>query len=292
MDNKIILITGASSGIGKETALTLAKQGHTVIIHGRDAEKTKAVFDEILQKTGNKNLDMMTADLSLTSEVGSFADKVKAKYERIDVLINNAGGQFGTKREVTAEGHEKTMAINLLAPFLLTYLLLDTLAKSPAARVVTVSSESYRMGGEPNINDIELRNSYTMGRAYGLSKRYVFWIMRRFVEEAKRLGIANITFNTAEPGSTKTDLARISGQGLMFKIILLLWKPMEWSIDKAAATSIYLATSQEVEGVTGKFYGNCKEKDIKPKYISIYGEKAIWDYCMAACKRFIGEETI
>lgn len=287
MDSKVILITGASGGIGKETALTLAKQGHTVIIHGRNIEKTKATLAEIKKKSGNKNLDMLTADLSLMSEVELFAKKIKAKYDRIDVLINNAGGQFGSKREETTEGHEKTMAINLLAPFLLTNLLLDVMKNSPSARVVTVSSESYRQGGKPVLDDIELKDNYSFTRAYGLSKLYVFWIMRYFVKEGKKQGIKNVTFNTVEPGSAMTDLARVSMQTTLMKILGVLWLPMMWSIQKAAATSIYLATSSEVEGVTGKFYGNCKEKVIKNKFISTDGEQEVWDYCMKICEPYM-----
>jgi NAD(P)-dependent dehydrogenase (short-subunit alcohol dehydrogenase family) len=287
MQNKIILITGASGGIGKETAFSLAKQGHTVIVHGRNTEKTKSAFEEIQRKTNNKNLDVMTADLSLMLEVKDFAEKVKAKYNRIDVLINNAGGQFGSKREVTKEGHEKTMAINLLAPFLLTHLLLDALAKSPSARVVTVSSESYRMGGKPCLNDVELQDNYSLGRAYGLSKLYVIWVMRRFAEETEKRGLSNITFNSLEPGSANTELGRISTQNLMTKLIYFLWQPMMWSVEKAAATSIYLATSGEVEGVTGKFFGDCKEKVMKQKFVSKEGEQFIWNYCMKICAPYL-----
>lgn len=288
MNKKIILVTGASSGIGKETALTLAKQGHTVIIHGRNAEKTKAVFMEIQKETKNKNLDMMVADLSLMSEVKDFAEKIKAKYNRLDVLINNAGAQFGKIREVTDEGHEKTMATNLFAPFLLTHLLLDALKNSPSARVVTVSSESYRQGGKPFLHDIELKDNYAFMRVYGLSKLYVFWIMRYFVKEAERQGITNITFNTVEPGSSMTDLARVSKELTLMKVLGVLWLPMMQSVQKAAATSIYMATANEVEGVTGKFYGNLKEKNIKPKFISQDGEQTIWDYCMKVCAPYIG----
>ena len=114
MDKKIILVTGASSGIGRATALELAPQGHTLIIHGRDAKKTKEVCDEIIATTGNNSVEMLTADLSLMTEVKAFADKVAQKYDHLDVLINNAGGQFGETREMTKEGHEKTFAINTL----------------------------------------------------------------------------------------------------------------------------------------------------------------------------------
>lgn len=287
MDSKIILVTGASTGIGKVTACAHAKQGHTVILHGRNVEKTKAAYDEIKKGTGHKNLDMITADLSLLSEVKKFADGVKSKYDRIDVLINNAGGQFGGKREETSEGHEKTMAINLFAPFLLTYLLLDLLQNSPSARVVTVSSESYRQGGKPILSDIELNENYTMGRAYGLSKLYVYWVMQKFAQKVKDDGITNVTFNTVEPGSANTELGRVSTQDTMMKIIYYLWQPMMWSVEKAAATSIYMATSNDVEGVTGKFYGKSKEKVIKAKFRSEDGEKVIWDYCMKVCKPYL-----
>ena len=287
MDKKIILVTGASSGIGKVTALALAKQGHTVIIHGRDTEKTKRVFDEIKRETGNDTLDMITADLSLMGEVRKFAGKIKTKYNHLDVLINNAGGQFGSTREETGEGHEKTMAINVFSPFLLTYLLLGSLRKSTSARVVTVASESYRQGGKPFLEDIELKDNYSFTRAYGLSKLYVYWIMQQFVRLAKDKDIKNITFNTVESGSARTELARVSMKETMMKIIGFLWLPMMWSVEKAAATSIYMAASKDVEGVTGKFYGNCKKKNIKPKFRSEHGEKAVWDYCMKVCGEYL-----
>ncbi|WP_310603408.1 SDR family NAD(P)-dependent oxidoreductase [Anaerosporobacter sp.] len=283
---KIILVTGASSGIGKVTALALAKQGHTVILHGRNPEKTKKAFNEIKKESNNSNLDMITADLSLLSEVRKFADAIKTKYDHLDVLINNAGGQFGSVREETSEGHEKTMAINLLSPFLLTHLLLDLLHKSPSARVVTVSSESYRQGGKPFLGDIELKENYSMAKAYGLSKLYIYWIMLQFVKQTKDK-FHNITFNTVEPGSANTELGRISTQEKMMKIIYYLWQPMMWSIEKAAATSIYMATSNEVEGITGKFYGKSKEKNIKSKFRSEADEKAVWDYCMKVCEPYM-----
>ncbi|MDR2252359.1 MAG: SDR family NAD(P)-dependent oxidoreductase [Bifidobacteriaceae bacterium] len=287
MSNKIILVTGASGGIGKETALALARLGHHVIVHGRDAEKTQAAQGEIRKATGSASLDMLTADLSLMSEVKHFSDELKARYDVIDVLINNAGAQFGTKREVTAEGHEKTMAINLFAPFLLTHLMLDPLRASTAGRVVTVSSESYKMGGKPDLSDIELRDNYSMGRAYGFSKLYVIWIMRRFAEEARALGASNVTFNSLEPGSAATDLGRVSTQSPMTRLMYFLWKPMMWSLQKAAATSVYLATSEEVASVTGGFFGNCQEKAVRPALLSPEGEQVVWNYCAEVCADYL-----
>ena len=287
MDKKIILITGASSGIGRQTAMELAKQGHQLIIHGQDPEKTKGVFEEIIKETGNKDIEMFAADFSLMAEVKSFSEKIKEKYDHLDVLINNAGAQFGGTREETSEGHEKTIAINTLAPFLLTNLLMDLLKKSTSARIVTVSSESYRQGGTPNWDDIEMVHDYSLTRSYGLSKRFVWWLMREFSERLKKNGIKNVTVNTCEPGSAVTGLQRVSGQGTMMKIVMFLWKPFVWSVEKAAATSIYLATSEDVEGISGKFYGDCKEKDIKSKWISDEGQKKIWDYCAKACKPYL-----
>lgn len=281
---KTILITGASSGIGRETALALAKQGHKVIIHGRNAERTQAVYDELVHIAGTKNVDQYIADLSLKSEVKIFTDKIKKHYNTLDVLINNAGGQFGKVREITSEGHEKTMAINVIAPFLLTYNLLHILKNSDSARVVTVSSASYSMSGKAPLNDIELEHNYTMAKAYAYSKRYIIWIMKYFTKYVEQQGIQNITFNITEPGSADTGLGRVSTQDTMMKYIYYLWKPMMWSTEKAAATSIYLATSPEVEGITGKFYGNLKEKRIKPKFDSPKAEKLLWDYCMQVTK--------
>ncbi|MDR1631855.1 MAG: SDR family NAD(P)-dependent oxidoreductase, partial [Dysgonamonadaceae bacterium] len=235
MESKIILVTGASDGIGKETAKTLAKQGHTVIIHGRNPQKTQAVYEEIKAESGNDKIEYLTADFLSFAEIQRFADNIKQKYDRLDVLVNNAGAQFTDKRETTNEGHEKTMTINVFAPFLLTTLLLDLLKKSPAARVVTVSSASHKMGGRPDLTDIELKSRYTMGRAYGLSKLYVIWVMRHFVSEMKKSGINNITFNTVHPGSAMTNLARESSKSLKFRIIMFLWIPMLNSVAKGAS---------------------------------------------------------
>lgn len=288
---KTILITGASSGIGRTTAIELVKKGHKVIIHGRNVERTRAVYNELVSITDKSNIDMFTADLSLKSEVKKLADAIKHKYQKLDVLINNAGGQFGKYRSVTSEGHEQTMAINLIAPFLLTYELLDILKESDEARVVTVSSASYSMSGKSLLNDIELENNYSMSRAYAFSKRYVIWIMKHFAKLMNQQSMSHITFNITEPGSSPTRLSRESAKDTFIKYLGPLWKPMMWSTEKAAATSIYLATSPDVKGVTGKFFGNLKEKRIKPKYYSLEGENLIWDYCMKVTSDYRSTNT-
>lgn len=244
MNKKIILVTGANSGIGKETAMTLAKEGHKVIIHGRNMEKTRLACEKIKNISRNENVDMVCADLSIMSEIPKLVNELEAKCEHLDVLINNAGGQFGNTREVTIENHEKTMAINIFAPFLLTNLLLPLMKKSKSARVITVSSASYTIG-KFDAEDIELKNGYSLTRAYGLSKRYAYWIMQKFSQSH----IKGVTFNTVEPGSADTDLGRVSREGKLANIVYFLWKPMMWSMEKAAATSIYMALSDKVEGI-------------------------------------------
>ncbi|MDR2083766.1 MAG: SDR family NAD(P)-dependent oxidoreductase [Bacteroidales bacterium] len=287
MKYKTILITGASDGIGKETAKTLAKQGHTIILHGRNKQKLQIVYNEIKTETGNKNIDMFTADFLSLAEIKRFADTIKKKYDHLDVLINNAGAQFTNKREITADGHEKTMMINVFAPFLLTTLLLNLLKKSPSARVVTVSSAAHGMSGKPYLDDIELKNHYSMSRAYGLSKLYIIWVMRHFVTEMKKERINNITFNSVHPGSVRTNLARESSASFMYRIIMFLWQPMLISLTKGAKSSIETAISPELEGVTGKYFGPKGEEKPNEKYYSLENEQKIWDYCKKVTEDYI-----
>ena len=209
---------------------------------------------------------MFVADLLSFAEVKRLASTIKQKYDRLDVLINNAGAQFTDKRETTIDGHEKTMMINVLAPFLLTMLLLDLLKKSPSARVVTVSSSGHAMTGKPDLDDIELTQNYSMAKVYGLSKLYIIWVMRHFVSEMRKLGINNITFNTVHPGSTQSNLGREATKSLKWRIIYFLWKPMMIAVEKAASSSIYAAVSNELEGVNGKYIGPKGEEKPNDKY--------------------------
>jgi NAD(P)-dependent dehydrogenase (short-subunit alcohol dehydrogenase family) len=292
MEPKTILVTGASDGIGKETAKTLAKLGHHVIMHGRNPQKTEAAFEEIKKESGNNHIEMYLADFLSLANVKSFADQIIKNYSHLDVLINNAGAQYTDKREITSEGHEKTMVVNVFAPMLLTTLLLKLLGKSKSARVVTVSSASHMFGGRPNLNDIELENKYSMTKAYALSKLYIIWIMQHFVEEAKNSGIKNITFNTVHPGSTKTSLGREAIRLWKQKIFYFLWQPMMISINKAAASSIRAAVSPDLEGVTGKYFGPKKEEKPAKKNHSPENEKKLWEYAMQVIGPYLGTDMV
>lgn len=164
MHIKNILVTGANSGIGYQTALTLAKQGHHVIIHGRNEQKVNIAVNEIREQSGNENIDSVIADLSLMTDVKQLADHIKGKYGYLDTLVNNAGSQMGKERLVTAEDHEKTMAINTFAPLLLSKLLLPLLTQSPDGRIITVSSASYNQGtSDQYLDDIELEQIMDLG---------------------------------------------------------------------------------------------------------------------------------
>lgn len=279
MESKIILITGSTGGIGKETAKALAKQGHTVIVNGRNKNKTEAICNEIKSETGNSKIDFITADLLLLSEVNRMAKEFKKKYKRLDVLINNAGAMFGEDRQTTKEGLEKTFALNLFSPFLLTQLLLESLAKSPHARIINVSSSAHKMSGIPDLSDIQLEKNYSFGSAYGLSKLYLIWITQYLARELKENNLS-ITANSLHPGTIKTGFGQNADKGFWMNLLFKASMLFATTPEHGAESTIYLATSKNLENVTGKYFSN--KKIVKPsiKYYSPENEKAIWDYCM------------
>jgi NAD(P)-dependent dehydrogenase (short-subunit alcohol dehydrogenase family) len=288
MESKTILITGATQGIGKETATTLAKKGHHVIIHGRNLSKLQAVAQEIKSISGNNKVDIIVADLFSLADTKRMADEFRTRYNRLDVLINNAGAIMNKERETTNEGFEKTIALNLLAPFLLMHSLLDVLAKSPAARIVNLSSAMHRRGGQPDLNDFQLEKSYAVDRAYSLSKLYLIWVTQHMAKFLKDNGMNHITVNATHPGAVATNFGQDSKKGfiidMIFKVALLFMDKVE----DGARSSIYLALSPEVENVTGGFYSN-KSKPEKPaeKYYSVENEKKVWDYCMKTVQNYL-----
>lgn len=287
VEKKIILITGASDGVGKETAATLAKEGHTIIIHGRNKQKTENALEEIKSRSRNRDIEMFLGDFLTLAGVKAFAEQIKKNYDHIDILINNAGAQFTDIRETTSEGLEKHMAINVFAPMLLTTLLLDLLKKSQSARVITVSSDSHRMPGKVNLNDIELENSYSMARAYAQSKLYILWIMNHFIAETRKAGINNIAFNCVHPGSTNTGLGRESTKSFKWKLIYFIWQIMTISIDKAASSSVYAASAPELEGVSGKYFGPKGEEQPSIKNYSPENEARVWNYSRSIISKYL-----
>jgi NAD(P)-dependent dehydrogenase (short-subunit alcohol dehydrogenase family) len=249
MNGKICLVTGATNGIGKATAQVLAQMGATVVIVGRNPAKCEAVVSEIRHNSGNNNVEALIADLSMMVEVRRVAAQFKAKYEKLHVLVNNAGGTF-RKREVTPEGFEKTFALNHLNYFLLTNLLLDTLKASAPARIVNVASDAHK-GTRLNFDDLQSEKS---SNAYGRSKlaNVVF-----SYELARRLSGTGVTANVLHPGLVRTGFADSLG-AVPSAVIGFFMRFVGLTPEQGAQTSVYLATSADVENVTGKYWERSK----------------------------------
>lgn len=279
MMNRTTLITGASSGIGKAAATALAKRGHTIIIHGRNTERTENVAQEIKAATGNPNVDTIVADLSLLREVQKMARSIEQRYDSLDVLINNAGGLMGKEREETEEGIEKTMAINLFAPFLLSNKLLALLKKSPDGRIVNVSSNSHQLNARPDFNDLQLKSGYNPLRAYGNAKLFLIWVTQQLAHQLKQETITNLTANTLHPGAVASNFGVASDLGSVLNVISRLARPFFKTSEQGADTLIYLASSDEVQGISGSYFVNRKPAKVADKYYSLESEQAIWQYC-------------
>lgn len=278
MEKKIILITGATSGIGKATALSLAGQGHQVIVHGRNAAKTEATKEEIVVKTGNLKIDTLVADLSLMKASRQLVEEFRSRYDRLDVLINNAGGIMHNTREVTSEGHELTLALNLLSPFLMTNLLLSHLKLSRQGRIINVSSSSHRIDAQPDFGDIPLKNHYNPRLAYGNAKLFLIWITQHLAAMLQKDG-ATITANAMHPGPVATNFGMESDLGLVLKVFAKLARPFFRSVEQGADTMIYLATADEVAHRSGLYFVDRKPTAVSKKYYSTEAEEFIWEYC-------------
>jgi retinol dehydrogenase-14 len=253
MAGRTVLVTGGSSGIGRATALGLAAMGAHVAITGRDRERTDAAAREICA-AGGGHVDTFVADMSSQAEVRRLAGEVLQGLPRIDVLVNNVGGYWDT-RHVTADGLERTCALNHLAPFLLTHLLLDRLRESAPARVVTVSSGAHTMG-RIDFDDLGGERSYSGMRAYSQSK--LANILFTY-ELARRLGAGGVTANALHPGMVRTGFGA-EDSGTLQRLFTPLMRPFMKSAAQGAATSIHLASSPELEGVTGCYFADGKRK--------------------------------
>ncbi|OIO85574.1 MAG: short-chain dehydrogenase [Anaerolineae bacterium CG2_30_57_67] len=251
MQNKTILVTGATSGIGLVAARQLARQGGSVVLVGRSAAKLSTVAEQIKTQTGNTQIETIVADLSTHAGVQHTAHEFKKRYPRLDVLLNNAGAIFSS-RQVSADGLELTFALNHLNYFHLTMLLMDVLKASNAARVVNVSSDAHR-GQKLDFDDLQNSKNYSRFSAYGRSKLMNLLFT---YELARKLEGTKITANALHPGFVSTGFA-LNNQGLLRWGVKLL-RIFALTPEKGAETSIYLASSPEVEGVTGKYFSDRK----------------------------------
>lgn len=247
MTGKTVLVTGGTSGIGKATALGLVRLGAHLAIAGRDRERTDAVAREI-RAAGGGEVDAFVADLSCQQEVRRLADEALKTLPRIDVLINNAGGYWNT-RHLTVDGIEHTFALNHLAPFLLTNLLLDRLKQSGPARVVTVSSNVQSVG-RINFDDLQGEQGYSGSTAYSQSK--LANVLFSY-ELARRLLHSKVTANVLHPGVTSTAFGAEDPADLQ-RLFVPIVKPFMKSPARGAATSIYLASAPDLGQVTGGYF--------------------------------------
>ena len=270
MNGKICLITGATNGIGKVTALELAKMSATVILVGRNAEKTDTVMRYIQQASGNPNVHVLLADLSVQAQVQQLAAAFIRQYDHLDVLVNNAGAFFLRRRE-SADGIEMTWALNHLNYFLLTNLLFDALQRASSARVVNVSSDAH-LRGKIRLDDLEFKQRRYSGMgAYSQSK--LANIMFTYTL-ARQLTGTRVTANVLHPGFVATGFA--ANNGLFARIGMILLRPFSLSPQRGAETSIYLASSPEVDGVTGQFFVNCQSRSSAPQSYDERVQRKLW----------------
>jgi retinol dehydrogenase-14 len=253
MVGKTVLITGATSGIGLATALGLARMGAHLAITGRDRLRTEDAARQ-MRAAGGGRVDLFIADLGSQAEVRQLAEQVLQSLPRIHVLINNAGGYFDT-RHVTADGLERTFALNHLAPFLLTNLLLEKLKQSASARVVTVSSNA-QATGHIDFSDLQGEKSYSGARAYSQSK--LANVLFSY-ELARRLKGTSVTANALHPGVVSTSFGA-EDPATVQRIFIPFLRPFMKSPAHGAATSIHLASSPELEQVTGRYFANSHPK--------------------------------
>jgi NAD(P)-dependent dehydrogenase (short-subunit alcohol dehydrogenase family) len=248
MQGKICMVTGANSGIGKATALALAQMGATVVMVCRDRARGEEAKSEITTKSRNNAVDLLQADLSSQQSIRQLVENFQHHYTQLHVLINNAGAAFPGRRE-TVDGLEMTFAVNYLAPFLLTNLLLDVLKASAPARIVNVSSGSHE-AGYIKLDNLQSKNPYRSMSVYGQSKLALVLFT---YELPRRLEGTGVTVNCLHPGFVATNFGQ-SDVGPAFRLLVKLIGSFGTSPQEGAKTSIYLASSPEVEGVTDKYF--------------------------------------
>ena len=258
LEGKTAIITGSNVGIGKETALDLARRGAKVILACRDIQKAEAALKEIVKKSGNENIAAKHVDLASLKSVRDFAEDINKNEPRLDILINNAGVMAVQTLTKTQDGFETQMGVNHLGHFLLTNLLLDLLKKSAPSRVIVVSSVGHWFVTRTGMNFENMNGeiSYDPLDAYGQSKLANILFTR---ELARRLEGTSVTANSLHPGFVATELSRHYPEWMQ-----VIFKPVYRQLSKTpmegAQTSIHLAVSEELEGVTGLYFADCKEK--------------------------------
>lgn len=271
LDGQVCIITGATSGIGKETAIELAKKGVRLVLPVRSMEKGESLRQQIHTLTGNGHADVMRCDLASLDSVRSFSREFLAKYDRLDILINNAG-IWESKRKESADGIELTFAVNHLAPFLLTYLLTDLLIASAPARVINISSEAHRQG-RMRFDDLEGKKRWSSFGSYAQSKLANVLFTR---ELARKMNGAGVTVNCLHPGVVNTHLFDKLPKLIISMVRLLMNSPK-----KGAQTTYFLATSTEVKDVTAQYFSNKKIRRAARQARNEEDARRLWEASMS-----------
>ncbi|MBV8397460.1 MAG: SDR family oxidoreductase [Acetobacteraceae bacterium] len=278
MDKPICLITGATDGVGKATAAELARKGFAVVVAGRDAAKAEAVTKQIVDTTGNRDVDYLIADLGSLAQLYRLAEEFTLRHRRLDVLINNAGVLM-TQRVMTEDGYETMFQVNYLSQFYLTQLLLDELKNSRQGRIINLCSSVYRMGKfDPHNLQGEQRFS-TFG-AYAASKLLVLLFTS---ELANRLSATHVTANAVHPGVVRTQM--MLGTPGIFRAISYAALPFSLSPDKGAASSVFLAAAPELAEVSGRYFSRAKAREAKTTFNTPENRNLLWSLSMTAMQR-------
>lgn len=257
---RIILITGSTDGIGKQTALELARDGNYVLVHGRDEKKVHSVTEYLRDLTHNKMIEGFAGDFSSLAEVRSLANKISDKVSRLDVLINNAG-ILQSSYALSCDGHEMTFAVNHLAPFLLTNLLLDLIKKGHNSRIINVSSDVHSR--DIDLHFRENRDTFDGMKEYSLSKLCSVLFTYKLARILEKFGI---TVNCLHPGVINT------------RMLIKTWGKIGSPVEEGAKTSVYLALSDEVRGVTGKYFRNKRQVRSAPVSYNRDVQDELWKF--------------
>ena len=268
---KTCLITGATDGIGKQTALELAHRHYSLVLVGRNLEKGDAVVSELIRETGNEFIQFHCADMSSMKAVKDLAIEIQRSYDTIDILLNNAGAYFN-QFKLTDDGFENTIALNHFAYFYFTELLLDMVKSDSCGRVINVASTAHKKA-KLEFNDLQMKNGYKGWTAYRRSK--LMNIMFTY-ECHHRFSDSGVTFNCLHPGFVDSSFGN-NNLGFAKNSIKIAKKLFAIDIVKGARTSVYLSSSDDVAGISGKYFGKCKVvQSSKASYIE-EDQKKLWE---------------
>ncbi len=281
---KIALITGANSGMGKASTAILADMGYHVVMLCRDETRGRAAYDEIT-RVGGRMVDLMLCDLGDMGSIRGFVRNFRERFDRLDVLINNAGVITLDRRE-TADGLELQFGVNHIGHFMLTTSLLDLLERSGSGRIVVYSSGAHKMG-KVHFDDINLRRRYSVIRSYGQSKLANLYFARELARRLRERG-SSITVNACHPGAVATQMGvdRNTGFG---KTVVRMMRPFFQTPEQGCRTAIYLATSEEVANLSGEYFYKCKVARTSRRSRDMEAARRLFDISEAICQRTVVE---